>query len=330
MLLTSSVIEKNHSNKTNHHQNNSIETMNVIKFSSTIKNRVVRDLIWAISSPSILSTQYLGDFDKDDFFTNSVLEHRSSILQLDQNPQKLEAFLSNRQTGRLGETFEKLWQFWLQEIMGYELIVDNFQIFTNDRTLGAFDLLARKKDSEDLMHFEFTSKFYLNNGQGVRRSDWKGPDSKDRLDKKTNRMFDHQLQLSNYPATETVLQQKNWHIDQKIGIFRGRLFWHISEELTTVPYWMNEQVLTGFWCRAEELSQQVSFSRNSWVILNKQNWLSPLIAADTSIMKGMSIIEIAELSKEQERPFQIARLNTQSEEFERGFVIPDHVDWPSK
>jgi len=295
----------------------------------TIDNRIVRDLIWSIASPALVSKSYISQYEQDDYFTQSVFDSEDLLIELDQNPSLLLNFLETKKTNRLGEKFELLWQFWMSHILGYEIIANNYQVFTQGRTLGSFDLLARPKSEVGMTHFEFTCKFYLNSGHGIRRSDWIGADGKDRLDKKTNRMLDHQLQLSKYPATQTVLDKNNWIINKHVGVFRGKLFWHLNQKPTTSPYWMNPMVEHGFWCHVSELSQLIDLDILDWYVIDKSFWFSKIAQQDIEHLQLLTLKELIELVSNHQSAVKIVGCDRKSGyEVKRGFVFPDTQIWP--
>ena len=59
----------------------------------TIDNRIVRDLIWSIASPALVSKSYISQYEQDDYFTQSVFDSEDLLIELDQNPSLLLNFL---------------------------------------------------------------------------------------------------------------------------------------------------------------------------------------------------------------------------------------------
>ncbi len=308
------------------------------------RNRIVRDLIWCIASPTIMAMDRICRHPEDSLLLNWVIQAEEKLARLDENPLPLINFISRTKTNRLGEKFERFWHFWLSECQGKKVVAADYQVQLKDRTLGAFDLLVDESHtSEDnglenqslsrfqqtiksrlLSHYELTVKFYLNSSHGSRMSDWYGPDQSDRLDKKINRMVEHQLKLSQYPATEKLLQQKRWQIEKIYGICKGRLFWNAFTKTTTLPEWINPQVELGFWCPASQFKAVQKQQLLQWYLLDKNDWFAPLNQKDVAEMGNLDERELQEHIQKINRVVQIAGYDpVYNREQIRGFIVPD-------
>ncbi len=291
-----------------------------------LKHRSVRDLAWVIGSPSILSQDMGSDFPGDDFFQRMLNLSLTTLSELDANPKPLEDYLQQAKTKRLGEKFERYWQYWLNACEGWKIIAADHQMSNKERTLGAFDLLLEEPDKKGLSHWELAVKFYLNTDHGSRMSEWYGPNQQDRLDKKLNRMLEHQLKLGEYPTVKKQLKNNEWEIKRTRGIVKGRLFWKSGPNQRQLPSWANSQADYGFWCTATQFDFVQKQDLLQWYLLDKSYWLSPLVAKDTEKLTVMDEDELRKIPESINEAVQVVGCDRITQiEVKRGFIVPD--DW---
>ncbi|GAL36185.1 hypothetical protein JCM19240_1627 [Vibrio maritimus] len=96
---------------------------------------------------------------------------------------------------RLGFLYQELCRRLFECSDNHGVFAEEIQLQQDGRTLGAIDFLIEKPDQQQLEHWEVAIKFYL-----LKDGLWYGPNAKDRLDKKLNRMLEHQLKMSGTPA----------------------------------------------------------------------------------------------------------------------------------
>ncbi|SMY15016.1 DUF1853 family protein [Photobacterium aquimaris] len=198
---------------------------------------------------------------------------------------------------RLGFYYQWLWQQLIIHHPDYSLIGEEIQL-QSQQTVGALDFLVHNHCSDEIEHWEVAIKFYLSF-----EHQWPGPNAKDNLDKKVNRMVDHQLQLTDHPA----FQYLNYpYPTQRRLIMQGRLFdaWPDSHSGSDMP--INSTSLKGRWCYC---SQATTLDLK---ILKKRQWIAPPLFSQ--LITSLNIAEI-------DVPTQAIDQDNQV-----WFIVPDH--WP--
>ncbi|UTW46003.1 DUF1853 family protein [bacterium SCSIO 12696] len=287
----------------------------------------VRKLAWALYSPPLL----LG-------FTGNLPATTQSDTQLfadlDRKPDRLDNYLSNVNSHRLGYYFEALWAFYFEHHPEYQLLGHNLQVInTEKRTLGAFDFIYRHLPSSQVHHLEVAVKFYLftgNHNQLNDRARWPGPNPKDNLATKEQRLLDHQLPLSRSTEGRIAIAKLGAdRVTASSAALKGYLFypWNSGSER---PDWTPENHCFGHWLYASRLPQLVEQHPDSdWHLLEKQQWLGTrfhIPQAETHT--GEELLELAQIS-DITYPVMAARVSQVGEGFnekERFFVVPD--TWP--
>lgn len=154
----------------------------------------------------------------------------------------LPAYQGNR---RLGFIYQYLCAELFYTIPGYFHIEEEIQLNHAGRTVGAIDFLASTAPGIADEHWEVAIKFYL-----LHQGHWFGPNAKDRLDLKLNRMLTHQLALS---ATDLFRESvTGWDRIKPRLLMQGRLYTN-PFETEAVPsdclgYELNPERIEGFWC----------------------------------------------------------------------------------
>jgi hypothetical protein len=286
-----------------------------------LRDPLVRDLYWALSSPPLSRRADRGIHWPDpDWFHAISLAFQPQLAKLDADPQPLRAAVNGQKDRRLGNYFETLWRFWLTNNERYRLLRANLPVRTRDRTLGEFDLLVEDRATGRTLHWELAVKFYLGVGDTARPENWWGPAQRDRLDLKTHRMIIHQSKLSQQPEAATLLTQLGIHIDETWVILKGRLFYPAGQPAIE-PHDAQPQHLRGFWVSTAVFSR---FEEALWLPLDRHQWLAPQTEIEQSTCLRGSDIAAQWRHSPLRRPLCLARVEN-AVEIERGFVVPD--DW---
>ncbi|EFK97529.1 protein containing DUF1853, partial [sediment metagenome] len=141
------------------------------------------------------------------------------------------------------------------------------------RTLGEYDFLFRDA-STVVCHWEAAVKFYLQAEPLAEQRAFIGPGTRDRLDLKLNRVFQHQLLLGSTQAGQLALPT-GIQVDKAQAFIKGYLFNHASGLRPAPVSGVSATHLTGWWVRhqCEKLPQASADSR--WIILPRLRWLAP-------------------------------------------------------
>lgn len=219
-----------------------------------------RDRLWSLYGPSLirdcdrsLQTDWLNDLLQLDVGTSFPVRQDN----IDQTSGK------NR---RLGHYFESLWQQSLHRA-GWRFEA-GLRIGDRQHTLGELDLLFEQPDGNH-WHIELALKFFLAGPNG-----WVGPDSRDPLNNKLARLFDHQLLLPHRPDVSTWLAERGWNHLQSQAIVRGCLFYPAHPQaVPPLPDGINPDHWRGYWTHWPNGREHLS--EGLWYVLDKAFWCSP-------------------------------------------------------
>jgi len=295
---------------------------------NTLYNPAVRDLAWVIGAPSLLEPTeppYQGRV-VDDAWCSAQLQNRTSWLQaLDRSPQPLHEFIAARPTRRLGHYFETLIIFWLSHSADTHILATNLQVQDELRTLGEYDLLFRDADNK-VTHWEAAVKFYLQQEPVAEQRAFIGPGTRDRLDLKLDRVFQHQLLLGESTAGQQALPPAI-RLDCARAFIKGYLFYHATSPADSSVQGISDKHLRGWWSRhtLDILPQTSSESR--WAMLPRLSWLAPArLHAEAEVMTCEALNTRLDThfstSTDAVLLFEMQRSKTGIwEEISRGFVV---------
>ncbi|MEC6795851.1 DUF1853 family protein [Photobacterium sp. S4TG1] len=187
-----------------------------------------------------ISNQWLHQFSKNAIIPTNVNYHGNT---------------------RLGFYYQWLWQQLIIHHPDYSLIGEEIQLQWQHQTAGAIDFLVHNHSNDELEHWEVAIKFYLSF-----QHQWPGPNANDNLDKKINRMRNHQLQLTTHPAFN--------HLDYSLPtrrrlIMQGRLFDAWPETQSGSAIVINPTSKKGHWCYCSQASTL------NLRALEKRQWIAP-------------------------------------------------------
>lgn len=280
----------------------------------SFKQPLVRQLAWACFSPPLIA-DFSNLADKVTAPAFELHEDRyRQLMALDADPSPLEHYLAeNCRSQRLGLVFESLWHFFLLNDPETELIAHNLPIRDGGTTLGEFDVLYCCRRRQRTIHLELAVKYFMANAQpakdGNAFSYWLGPNSRDRLDIKWQRMLSHQLALVNTPAAQSALNELGVSgVEQEVAI-KGWLF-H-NRNATVMHSSINPAHQRGLWWPRSQFFDKENLA--DWHYLVKPQWLAD---EETATKIDDAVLELSK-----NRPVML--INTAGE---RMMLTPDH--WP--
>ncbi|MBN7797994.1 DUF1853 family protein [Parahaliea mediterranea] len=293
----------------------------------------VRDLAWACFSPPLMLSARLGgdgpDAGNADFALTPA--RQDWLARLDADPAPLREHLARSRSRRLGLYFERLWHFFLARDPAVELLAHNLPVRENGRTLGEFDLLYYCHERRRHCHLELAVKFYLGysapgcDTPGASRwRDWLGPNSRDRLDLKLDRLLDHQVRLADHPSARAVLARLGVTDPLREVEMKGYLFRHPRNPLPP-PRAFNPALALHSWWRLQELPGALDPSLR-YRVLPRLEWLAA--ARDTvDAMPPPALLQALEDHfREHRQPRLVAALDDSGVEQWRCFVTD--ASWP--
>lgn len=172
---------------------------------------------------------------------------------------------------RLGKYIEHFVFFNLKQQKNVKLLVENVQIQEEKRTVGELDCLFT--ENETPIHLEIVYKFYLYIPD-LHKNElhcFIGPNRKDSLIEKLEKLKNKQLPLLYHSATKPYLKNINLKvnsIEQKV-CFKAQLFIPLAEK-NLIFKKLNKSCVAGFYIYKKELHL---FENCKFYIPNKKDWL---------------------------------------------------------
>ncbi|MFB9133561.1 DUF1853 family protein [Vibrio olivae] len=189
---------------------------------------------WVIETPALFELEQSAPF--------TSFEH----LGLSQQRPEAMVYQGNP---RLGFVYQYLCDQVLKHSSQFEVVEQEIQLNQNGKTLGAIDFIVRDHQQSQLQHWEVAIKFYLLHGDS-----WYGPNAHDRLDKKLQRMLEHQLTLTQHPAF--IEQYPDYqHLFTQL-LMQGRLYTNPFSAQAVPQYCLghklNSSQIQGYWCYSHQ------------------------------------------------------------------------------
>lgn len=220
----------------------------------------------------------------------------------------------------LGKRSERFFELALTHSEGFQVIAQNIQIQREKITLGEIDFLIEDSIGNRQLHVELVCKFYVYDPSFDRELDrWIGPNRKDSLLQKIEKLKQKQLPLLYKPETESYLSELNLPSEkfQQEVCFKANLF--IPKNLKDKEFeHINNQCILGFWVHFEEFTE-TDYGKFQFLAPKKQDWfIDPKNGEDwvsyTEIKENIS-----EFMLHKRSPLIWIRKN--KEEFELLFVV---------
>jgi len=190
-----------------------------------------------------------------------------------QQPRYSNALPPSLRLGHVAEFFTL--EYW-SHLPDLELICHNIQIEGEHQTLGEIDAILRTET--EWLHVEMAYKFYLYDSEHGTTSleHWIGPNRKDSLTAKLQRLTDHQLplidtieakrQLQSFVPRHTPMTSKVW--------LKAQLFVPLGAEIDVAP--LNPECVQGYYMQTDALQK---LEKHSFFLPTKLEWLLEPTAA---------------------------------------------------
>jgi hypothetical protein len=236
------------------------------------------------------------------------------------------ALLRETPQKRLGFYFERLYRVLLEDLLGWNILLQNRQIQSHGRTIGELDFVVHNRSEDRIEHHEIAIKYYLGVTEQSGGTLWYGPNAKDRLDLKTDRMLRMQSQRTALPEARALLANAGISEPVMPRIFMPGYLFYPAETQIIAPESVPASHLRGQW---RYLSQIEPSDLPGWVVLNKPHWIGPWRQSEppapNAVTGALNTIERYNI------PLLFAKLEEDSisglwQETNRFFVVPD--SWP--
>ncbi|MCL7943983.1 DUF1853 family protein [Marinobacter sp. ATCH36] len=226
----------------------------------------VRHLAWMCHAPQLISSP-MG-FVPEKYLPADAEER---LRAWDNEPRLGPAVLTEQPARRLGHYFERLYQCLMEDLLGWEILLKNQPVRSNGITLGELDFVVRNPVDNAVEHHEIAVKFYLGYRETAQQTAlWYGPNSRDRLDIKTQRLISHQSQLTGRSEARSLLKSSGIETPARPRVFMPGYLFYPSGEPMPPPADVPPDHLRGEWLRIDEASHT-----SRWIPLIKPHWLGP-------------------------------------------------------
>ncbi|WP_229731342.1 DUF1853 family protein [Hyunsoonleella pacifica] len=208
------------------------------------------------------------------FLNTSYLWHNNAVFDLKQfeissKTNKINIAIDEQL--RLGKYVERLVSFELEQQAGISIIAENIQIQKDKTTLGELDCLLLRDNTP--IHLEVIYKFYLfdDSAGNSEIEHFIGPNRKDSLIEKLNKLKDKQLPLLFSDVCKPYLEElglQTSSITQYV-YFKAQLFLPFSNQNRTLNT-LNTSCISGYYLNKKQLLQLIDCKFH---IPNKKDWL---------------------------------------------------------
>ncbi|MFD1096006.1 DUF1853 family protein [Salegentibacter chungangensis] len=220
----------------------------------------------------------------------------------------------------LGKRVERFFEVGLQQQEDLEIITANLQISREKITLGEIDFLVRDKKEERVSHIELVYKFYVYDPTFPEElARWIGPNRRDSLLQKTEKLKQKQLPLLYKPETKEALKAMDLDtsdIRQEV-CFKANLF--VPKHLAGLEFpLINNQCIAGYWISFSDFSEE-NYGDFEYFTPVKKDWpVNP-----DSGREWFSYKEIKEQIKDlfEYKKAPLVWMKKGDEEYERLFVV---------
>jgi hypothetical protein len=232
-----------------------------------------------------------------------------------------EKFLFDFPTEKIiGKQAETIFESWLKHSKRFQLVAANIQIQGAMETLGELDYIVIDNKTDSTLHIELACKFYLLDetlGKQVLEH-WIGPNRKDRLVDKLDKMKTKQFPLLHREETVSVLNEFELDISavQQQYCLKAFLFIPKGFHQHKLPKHFQE-CLVGFYIHWAELDAE-NDKTALYVLPQKKEWLLPPESLTNWVPFSEAKESVKDLIAEKRSPLVYKKVNGCIEKF---FVV---------
>ncbi len=176
----------------------------------------------------------------------------------------------------IGKQAEFCFAYYLKHSQRYELIASNIQINGETETVGEIDYLVFDSKTKATLHVELACKFYLFDSSlnESEMNEWIGPNRKDSLKKKLDKLKLKQFPLIRRKETQVTLKELQIDVNTIKQQLCLKAFLFLRKGSQVNKFSENYQVcIVGYWLPfAEFISEEKTAM---YAIPRKKEWLLP-------------------------------------------------------
>lgn len=297
-------------------------------------NNAVRDLAWVIGSPSLLFADRPSVGDA--WCRLALIDRIPWLRELDHSPAVLDEWLAQYEGHLLGVRFEQLIEFWLRHWRRVEFIASRVVVPGEAHARGEFDFLFYDRRRRRHVHWEVAVKYYLQYRRESGEVVWLGPNPRDTLAGKLDKVFNHQLRLTRFDETHALLAGLGIEALHSEAFIKGYLFYPSDANwLAAEPQMDNISAshLRGWWTQYPDITVPQQQPESRWLVLERMQWLA--FARSHESLPGYDkerlLVMLERHFHRHGRPLLLAELLPDVlgvwREVSRGFVVGE--SWPA-
>ncbi|MDT0643978.1 DUF1853 family protein [Zunongwangia sp. F363] len=234
-------------------------------------------------------------------------------------PQEI---LQNLHSSRsiLGKRVENFFEFLINNTSRYKVLLSNIQIHQEKIKLGEIDFLLKDLQEEKPYHIELVYKFYVYDPSfedELHR--WIGPNRRDSLLQKVQKLRERQFPLLFRPETGNLLKSaklKAGNIHQQV-CFKANLFLPKQFNYKKIAH-LNKACIAGYWINFDAFKGE-EYEKHKFYSPKKQDWPVNPSYGRTWVTYEQIQLQIASFISREKAP--LVWMKKGDETYERFFVV---------
>lgn len=202
-------------------------------------------------------------------------DHAAAVHQLlhlwDTDADAVDAHFDNLGALPLGKYAEQLLFYALERDPRYEVMLTNYQVKEGNTTLGEVDVILRDTHTNGIEHWEVAVKYYVQHWPVTDPISMIGPNAKDTLHDKLQRLMQHQLPLGQHLDVLNLLGVGA--VRSKV-FMKGRFFYHRNNRICP-PQTAHPEHDQGWWCHLNEVDDMIT-ENYLWHVPQRYDLLAPV------------------------------------------------------
>lgn len=220
----------------------------------------------------------------------------------------------------LGKRMESFFELLLKHSENYKILAANTQLFREKITIGELDFLLKNTQEKTASHVEMVYKFYCYDPSFQEENQrWIGPNRRDTLIKKVEKLRQQQFPLLFAPEARELL--KNFNLEAKdlkqFSCFKANLF--LPKAPTTPDFTIiNKNCVAGYWLPYSQFLQSGN-EEHEFHLPRKQDWPVAPRHGETWLSYREIIPEIENSLIRKKSP--LVWMKTANQKYERFFIV---------
>lgn len=275
-----------------------------------MNNSIINQLKGFLNTPPLWNNRGLFELEQFD------LPEYSDYLDLD----PIVAMPSLSTNFVLGKRIETFFELVIKQSGNYKIIARNLQIHKDKITIGEIDFFVHNLQQKKDLHIEVVYKFYVYDPSyqdELKR--WIGPNRKDSLLQKIDKLKNNQLPLIFNPVATKVLNSfylEPENLYQQV-CFKANLF--IPKNLEGKQFlYINNKCIAGYWIHFLEFSEK-DYGQFAFFAPKKQDWPGEPQSQDEWVNYAEVKTQILELFDKGSSP--LIWMKKTDKVYERFFVV---------